>query len=151
MSPAPELRERNHYQVLGLDPAAEPFLVEAAYRALMRRHHPDKGGETWRAQRINEAYAVLSDRAARARYDRELDAPGPRGSAAPTAEEPAEARRARAHATLVSHAYVGLAVLLLVAAGLSAGYGKVRLGKAREPSAAAPRLAWDSPPRPPAP
>ena len=46
--------------------------VKRAFRELARKHHPDvnpdDGGEAFRE--INEAYAVLSDRDSRARYDR---------------------------------------------------------------------------------
>jgi hypothetical protein len=67
-----ERRRRTHYQVLGVDAEAQPFLIEAAYRALMRRMHPDKGGDTAQAQLINEAFRVLRDPASRARYDQTL-------------------------------------------------------------------------------
>jgi molecular chaperone DnaJ len=65
-------RKRDYYVVLGLTKDAGEGDVKRAFRELARKHHPDMnpddGGEAFRE--INEAYAVLSDRDARARYDR---------------------------------------------------------------------------------
>ena len=65
-------RRRDYYAVLGVPRDASEADVKRAFRELARRHHPDvnpvDGGEAFRE--INEAYAVLSDREARARYDR---------------------------------------------------------------------------------
>ena len=75
------------YRILQVDPAAEDVVIHAAYRALMKRHHPDAGGAGETAERLNAAYATLRDPAARARYDRSL--PGtPTPRLAPTAETP---------------------------------------------------------------
>jgi hypothetical protein len=63
------------YQALQVDPAAEPEIVEAAYRRLAKMYHPDvpkardAGG---RMKEINAAYEVLRDPARRAAYDRQL-------------------------------------------------------------------------------
>ena len=54
-------------------------MIRAAYRALMRRYHPDadpSSEASQRAQAINAAYAVLSDPDKRARYDGSLAAQG---------------------------------------------------------------------------
>jgi molecular chaperone DnaJ len=65
-------RKRDYYLVLGVARAASDAEIKRAFRELARQHHPDvnpdDGGERFRE--INEAYAVLSDREARARYDR---------------------------------------------------------------------------------
>ncbi|HEY1557317.1 MAG TPA: J domain-containing protein [Kofleriaceae bacterium] len=65
-------RKRDYYVVLGVTREASEGDVKRAFRELARKHHPDvgpeDGGEAFRE--INEAYAVLSDRDARARYDR---------------------------------------------------------------------------------
>src|SRR5574338_545439 len=64
-------RKRDYYEVLGLDRSATESDIKRAFRELARKHHPDvnpTGGEQFRE--INEAYAVLSDREQRARYDR---------------------------------------------------------------------------------
>jgi DnaJ-domain-containing protein 1 len=42
--------------VLGVTPAADPEVVHGAYRALARKHHPDKGGSTALMPHINQAY-----------------------------------------------------------------------------------------------
>jgi hypothetical protein len=64
-------RETNFYRTLQVDPAAEDIVIRAAYRALMKAHHPDRGGDPTYAQRLNAAYATLADPIARQAYDRE--------------------------------------------------------------------------------
>jgi len=65
-------RKRDYYVVLGVSRDATEIEIKRAFRELARKHHPDvqsdDAGEKFRE--INEAYAVLSDREARARYDR---------------------------------------------------------------------------------
>ena len=72
-------REFDAYRTLQIDPHAETFVVEAAYRALARHYHPD--GEAPDAARmavINRAYTLVRSPAARGRYDAErLTAVGP--------------------------------------------------------------------------
>jgi curved DNA-binding protein CbpA len=64
---------RSHYDILNVSQDAEPVVIEAAYRALMKRYHPDQGptpGEgVPSAVRINEAFSVLRDPERRAEYD----------------------------------------------------------------------------------
>lgn len=70
---------RDHYAVLGVSPTSEDVVIQAAYRALMRRYHPDADPSSeaaQRAQAINAAYAVLGDPEKRARYDGSLAAQG---------------------------------------------------------------------------
>jgi hypothetical protein len=64
------------YAVLGVPRDATPLQVARAHRRLAKRHHPDlQPGEVEREQaaarmrRINEAWTILSDPAARAAYD----------------------------------------------------------------------------------
>ena len=142
---AVERRRRTHYQVLGVDAEAQPFLIEAAYRALMRRMHPDKGGDTAQAQLINEAFRVLRDPESRARYDQTLPPP----VAIVPAPQPAAPAPLRVAAVsrgddVVSNAYVLLGVLLVVAALLSA---HASFAEAREPVLAAlnPQPFWQAP------
>ena len=84
--PAPLLPEDDLYARLELSVDASPEAVELAWRALLRRHHPDVAGEhpaaVERAKRINVAHDWLSDPGLRARYDRErLGRGGPGGRA----------------------------------------------------------------------
>lgn len=71
-SPSPD-----YYAVLHVSRGASQQEIARAYRALIRRHHPDvAGGEAVPAelQLVMEAFAVLRDPKRRAAYDRE--APG---------------------------------------------------------------------------
>ena len=67
----------NHYDTLGLDRRCTTAQIRAAYRRLVKQHHPDVNhtapDATLRAQALNTAHATLSDPARRADYDRELD------------------------------------------------------------------------------
>jgi curved DNA-binding protein CbpA len=63
----------DYYKILQVDPSAEPEVIIAAYRRLAIKYHPDTNESPdakARMQLINEAYAVLSDPAGRASYDR---------------------------------------------------------------------------------
>jgi hypothetical protein len=51
---------KDYYQVLGVSPGAPATVIKAAYRALMKIHHPDVGGDPQRAKEIEEAYRMLS-------------------------------------------------------------------------------------------
>lgn len=66
---------RSLYDVLNVAPEAEPVVVEAAYKALIKKYHPDQAVEApvpKDATAINEAFAVLKDPAKRADYDHRL-------------------------------------------------------------------------------
>lgn len=63
------------YDVLGVAPGAEEVVVEAAYRALIKKYHPDQAGASdagRTAAEVNAAYAVLKDPGRRAEYDQRL-------------------------------------------------------------------------------
>jgi DnaJ-class molecular chaperone len=66
------------YEVLEVSERASPEIIRAAYKNLMQRHHPDKNpgnpAASIKTQQIVSAYEVLSDPAARKRYD-ELRSP----------------------------------------------------------------------------
>lgn len=84
-------RSRNHYDVLGVDPAADEATLRQAYVALARRHHPDvTGGDAAQMRTINAAWAVLGDPVRRARYDLGRDAPPSSPRAPASAWDPAE-------------------------------------------------------------
>jgi hypothetical protein len=62
----------DYYAILGLSPTSEDVVIRAAYRALIRRYHPDGNASTAaaaRARAINAAYEVLIDPEKRAEYD----------------------------------------------------------------------------------
>jgi curved DNA-binding protein CbpA len=66
---------QDHYSTLGVLPDAEDIVINAAYRALAQRYHPDKWkGEPAESHRrmssINVAYHTLGDEKLRADYDR---------------------------------------------------------------------------------
>ncbi|MEO7827629.1 MAG: J domain-containing protein [Allosphingosinicella sp.] len=66
---------RSLYDVLNVAPEAEPVVVEAAYKALIKKYHPDHSVEApvpKDATAINEAFTVLKDPAKRADYDHRL-------------------------------------------------------------------------------
>ena len=71
--PAPLVPEDDLYARLELGPDASPEAIEVAWRALLRKHHPDVAGDgadaLERAKRINVAHDWLSDADLRARYD----------------------------------------------------------------------------------
>lgn len=46
-------------QILGIGPDASPDDIRAAHRRLMLNNHPDHGGSTWIASRINQARDCL--------------------------------------------------------------------------------------------
>jgi molecular chaperone DnaJ len=59
------------YAVLGVAPGASADAIKAAYRALVKRHHPDAGGDATVILALNAAWAVLGDAEKRRRYDAE--------------------------------------------------------------------------------
>jgi curved DNA-binding protein CbpA len=69
------------YARLEIPATASPEAIELAWRALLRRHHPDVAGPAGldAAKRINVAHDWLGDPALRARYDRERGLAGGRG------------------------------------------------------------------------
>jgi curved DNA-binding protein CbpA len=61
------------YKVLQVDPEADPEVIQAAYRRLAQKYHPDRAQDQESATRmvaINAAWALVRDPATRAEYDR---------------------------------------------------------------------------------
>ncbi|MEX2011152.1 MAG: DnaJ domain-containing protein [Chloroflexota bacterium] len=73
MPPAPVVPADDLYARLEVDAECSFETIEVAWRALLKRHHPDIAGADGLelAKRINVAHDWLADRDLRARYDRE--------------------------------------------------------------------------------
>ncbi len=66
--------QKNYYEILHVQQDAPTEVIQATYRTMMQKMkmHPDLGGDHNDAALINEAYAVLMDPIARAKYDKNL-------------------------------------------------------------------------------
>ena len=84
------------YLILQVQPTADPEVIQAAFRALARKYHPDRDQSQHAAERmtaVNRAYAMLRDGAGRAAHDRERRATdGSRPFSSPVAPAGSAAR-----------------------------------------------------------
>jgi serine/threonine protein kinase len=62
----------NHYHILQVQPTADLEVIEAAAKALLKKHHPDLGGRNTLSAQVNKSRSVLTDRSKRADFDAEL-------------------------------------------------------------------------------
>lgn len=65
--------KQTHYTVLQISPDASPEVIEASWKALMRKYHPEGTEPNYEmAVRVNQAHDVLADPDKRAAYDASL-------------------------------------------------------------------------------
>ncbi len=85
---------RDPYKILQVDPEADAEVVQAAYRRLAQKYHPDLAADPEASARmvaINEAWAILRDPESRAAHDRARAAAAaaePPRSVAPASQQP---------------------------------------------------------------
>ncbi|HEY7295546.1 MAG TPA: J domain-containing protein [Dehalococcoidia bacterium] len=92
--------DEDYYETLQVSPRADAEVIEAAYRVLARRYHPDRNrspAATARMAQINAAWETLRDPRRRAGYDRARRIPAVRGRQAATAGAPGGASPVTAH------------------------------------------------------
>jgi curved DNA-binding protein CbpA len=86
------------YKVLQVDPEAEDEVIQAAYRRLARKYHPDLAGGAEAAARmaaINAAWELIGEPTTRAVYDRARTSPTSRPAGSGNAQAAAGPDRAR--------------------------------------------------------
>jgi curved DNA-binding protein CbpA len=100
--------ERDYYKVLQVDPEADPEVIEAAYRTLAARFHPERdltGVHEIRLAEIHRAYISLIEPGRRRAYDIErMDQLSPMGPGADLALPIGEAEPDEAPASRGLHA-----------------------------------------------
>ena len=87
---------KNLYAVLGVDEKAGPEELRRAWLRLAVKYHPDRNPGDAKAEErfkdISQAYAILSDPTARARYERTRPKPARTKADAPKTDSPKEAK-----------------------------------------------------------
>ena len=110
---------QNPYAILNVSPDADPVVIEAAYKALMKKYHPDRleGGPASiaKAAMINEAFTTLKDPKKRADYFRR-HVPPERVFVAPEPRAPAPRLKMVAWSGWVAAVAFGVALAITVSA-----------------------------------
>lgn len=72
--PPQAAQKLNYYQILQVDPDADPTIIRYAYRFLAAKFHPDNqdSGDAERFKVITEAWRTLSEAPKRAAYDTQI-------------------------------------------------------------------------------
>ena len=63
---------KNFYKELGLETNATKSEIKSSYRSLVKKHHPDTGGEKERFLAIQIAWETLNDPIKKEKYDEQL-------------------------------------------------------------------------------
>ncbi len=115
----------DHYAVLGVTPEADEAVIRAAWRALVRKYHPDHAGDAAdaaeRTRAVNQAWAALGDPNRRIAYDLERAAqPLDDGARTPWSDAPypVPPRRGLGTTALLIAAFVGLPLAALTLPGV---------------------------------
>jgi len=61
--------KQDYYADLGVLKSATEVEIKAAYRSLVRQHHPDRQGDPIKFRAVAEAYEILGDPVKRQAYD----------------------------------------------------------------------------------
>jgi hypothetical protein len=131
----------SHYELLGLSPGASVAELRQAFRQLSKRYHPDtttlpapQAAEAF--SKLQIAYGVLSDPAARSRYDAILQGasavaiprPGPRSGAGPgnggEAPRAVGVRRALSGGEWFALLLLGVALVLSLVLGIGVAWAR---------------------------
>lgn len=123
---------RSHYETLQVSRDAEPEVIEAAYRRLARKHHPDTSSDKNAnaiMRELNAAYAVLRDPRLRREYDAELASASqqnatrhpPPSPVGPPEERPASLEVASSLGRSIGGALLGLGLAIYVSQAFHAG------------------------------
>lgn len=64
--------EKNFYKELGLEKNATKSEIKSSYRSLVKKHHPDAGGEKNKFLAIQIAWETLNDPIKKKEYDKQL-------------------------------------------------------------------------------